>query len=85
MDIADTVGWFTTLAPLRLDLGRLSAEGEAGLGEALKLVKEALRAMPRGGQGYGLLRYAGGNAGFAQGLDTQDPPEVLFNHLGDTD
>ncbi len=56
-----TVGWFTSLYPVRLDPGLLDLEealgGGAALGRALKTIKEQLRAMPGKGLGYGLLRY----------------------------
>ncbi|HWK88466.1 MAG TPA: amino acid adenylation domain-containing protein, partial [Longimicrobium sp.] len=41
VDLSRTVGWFTAIYPLRLDVG--AAEGP---GEALKAVKEQLRAVP---------------------------------------
>ena len=60
-DLTRTVGWFTSLFPVRLDAGGLDLEealrGGAALGEALKRVKEQLRKVPGGGLGYGLLRY----------------------------
>jgi non-ribosomal peptide synthase protein (TIGR01720 family) len=49
-------------------------------GEALKLVKEELRAVPNHGIGYGLLRYLGG----VDALPTPEP-EVSFNYLGQLD
>nr|WP_112264136.1 non-ribosomal peptide synthetase [Lentzea terrae] len=70
VDLSRTVGWFTSMFPVELDLP------EAGWGETLKAVKEQLRAVPRRGIGYGALRYL---------TDTGLPdvtPEVGFNHLG---
>ncbi len=61
VELSRTVGWFTSLFPLRLDLGGLDLEealaGGAALGRALKLIKEQLRALPDNGLGYGVLRY----------------------------
>ena len=61
VDLTRTVGWFTSLYPVRLDPGRLDLEealcGGAALGRALKTIKEQLRAVPGKGLGYGLLRY----------------------------
>jgi amino acid adenylation domain-containing protein/non-ribosomal peptide synthase protein (TIGR01720 family) len=51
LDLSRTVGWFTTLAPVLLDL-----RGAAGPGEALKAVKEQLREVPRAGAAHGLPR-----------------------------
>ena len=79
LDVSRTVGWFTALFPVLLDL-----DGAAGPGEALKSVKEQLRAIPRGGIGYGLARYvAGGPLGEA--LRSLPRAQVLFNYLGQFD
>src|SRR5207247_7744318 len=51
VDLSRTVGWFTTIYPVRLQ------RGAGGPGEALKAVKEQLRRVPNRGIGYGLLRY----------------------------
>ena len=64
VDLTRTVGWFTSLYPVRLDPGPLDLEaalsGGAALGRALKTIKEQLRAVPGKGLGYGLLRYLNG-------------------------
>src|SRR6266566_4849023 len=61
IDLSRTVGWFTSLYPVRLDVGGVDVEealgGGAALGRALKLIKEQLRGVPGNGLGYGLLRY----------------------------
>ena len=61
IDLTRTVGWFTSLYPVRLDPGPLDLEealaGGPALGRALKTIKEQLRAVPGKGLGYGLLRY----------------------------
>ena len=61
VDLSRTVGWFTSLFPVRLDPGALDLDeamaGGAALGRALKIIKEQLRALPDNGLGYGLLRY----------------------------
>src|SRR5262249_39693004 len=66
-DLSRTVGWFTSLYPVRLDVGGVDVEealaGGAGLGRALKLIKEQLRAVPGNGLGYGLLRYLNARTG----------------------
>ncbi|MEI5036424.1 condensation domain-containing protein [Streptomyces sp. S1A(2023)] len=58
-DLSRTVGWLTTLHPVRLAAGnqpwRESGPGEAAAGAALKRVKEQLRATPGNGAGFGLL------------------------------
>jgi amino acid adenylation domain-containing protein/non-ribosomal peptide synthase protein (TIGR01720 family) len=75
VDLSRTVGWFTTLFPVALEV----PEGEWGL--ALKLVKERLRAVPRRGLGYGALRYLAG----ATDLAGPATPQVSFNYLGQLD
>jgi hypothetical protein len=48
VDLSRTVGWFTTLFPVLLDIGAASS-----LADALKTVKEQLRNVPNRGIGYG--------------------------------
>jgi NRPS condensation-like uncharacterized protein len=52
VDLSRTVGWFTTIFPVLLNLGKVSEPGEV-----LKSIKEQLRRIPNNGIGYGLLRY----------------------------
>ena len=84
IDLTRTVGWFTSLYPVRLDPGPLDLEdalaGGAALGRALKTIKEQLRAVPGKGLGYGLLRYL--NAETAGSLGGLPAPQLGFNYLG---
>ena len=84
VDLTRTVGWFTSLYPVRLDPGRLDLEealsGGAALGRALKTIKEQLRAVPGKGLGYGLLRYLNGET--AAELAGVPVPQLGFNYLG---
>ena len=84
LDLTRTVGWFTSLFPVRLDAGGLDLEealrGGAALGEALKGIKEQLRQVPDGGLGYGLLRYL--NPETAPALSELASPQIGFNYLG---
>ncbi|SCF18749.1 non-ribosomal peptide synthase domain TIGR01720 [Micromonospora haikouensis] len=73
-DLTRTVGWFTTEYPVRLDLGPESP------GEALKTIKERLRAVPDNGVGYGLLRHL--NPETAGPLAAAGRPLIGFNYLG---
>jgi amino acid adenylation domain-containing protein/non-ribosomal peptide synthase protein (TIGR01720 family) len=75
VDISRTVGWFTSLFPVVLELG-----DESTVNQALKQVKQQLRSIPNGGIGYGLLRYFGGDE-IAQPLRKLQA-EVNFNYLG---
>ncbi|HEV2149997.1 MAG TPA: amino acid adenylation domain-containing protein [Longimicrobiaceae bacterium] len=80
VDLSRTVGWFTSLFPVLLDLRR--AWGEA---EELKAVKEQLRGVPAGGIGYGLLRYLTPDPDVRSELRALPVPEISFNYLGQFD
>ncbi|HYO52816.1 condensation domain-containing protein, partial [Archangium sp.] len=74
-----TVGWFTTMFPVVLELP------DAPLGEAIKSVKEQLRRIPNRGLGYGLLRYLQEDPAVGAELAAAPQPEVSFNYLGQFD
>ncbi|MDP5784688.1 non-ribosomal peptide synthase/polyketide synthase [Pseudomonas aeruginosa] len=74
IDLSRTVGWFTSLFPLRLTPA-------ADLGESLKAIKEQLRGVPDKGVGYGLLRYLAGEEA-ATRLAALPQPRITFNYLG---
>ncbi|WP_256861158.1 condensation domain-containing protein, partial [Streptomyces tsukubensis] len=83
-DLSRTVGWFTSMFPVRLevagfDLEEAFAGGDAA-GAVVKAVKEQLLAVPDKGVGYGLLRYLNGAAGRVLGAYPE--PQVGFNYLG---
>ncbi|MFJ1993749.1 amino acid adenylation domain-containing protein [Streptomyces asiaticus] len=84
VDLSRTVGWFTSLFPVRLDPGPHDwAEYRAGgpaTGRVLKRVKEQLRALPDNGIGFGLLRYL--NPQTAPVLMRLPEPQISFNYLG---
>ncbi len=83
-DLARTVGWFTSLYPVRLDVSRADLadafDGGISAGSALKAVKEQLLAVPDKGIGYGLLRYL--NDETAPALASLPTPQIGFNYLG---
>jgi amino acid adenylation domain-containing protein/non-ribosomal peptide synthase protein (TIGR01720 family) len=74
LDISRTIGWFTALYPIVADL-----PAGASAPQAVKLVSKQLRAVPRGGIGYGLLRH------LCSHDDIEIPAEISFNYLGQTD
>src|SRR5262249_47826670 len=80
MDVTRTVGWFTTLYPVLLELGESD-----GAGESLKSVKEQLRRVPGRGLGYGLLRYLRGDEDLSRRLASLPQAQVSFNYLGRID
>ncbi|NKX06661.1 hypothetical protein GS944_03885 [Rhodococcus hoagii] len=73
LDISRTVGWFTTVYPVLLDVP------DGSVPSALKSVKEQLRRVPNHGFGYGALRYL--SAAGAE-LASGSAAPVLFNYLG---
>jgi amino acid adenylation domain-containing protein/non-ribosomal peptide synthase protein (TIGR01720 family) len=80
VDLTRTVGWFTTIFPVSVEL-----EESAGVITSLRQVKDQLRAIPNRGIGYGLLRYLSGNAEISGALENQPQAQVRFNYLGQTD
>ena len=84
VDLSRTVGWFTTLFPVRLELNAVNLEEVWRGGDApalmIHLVREQLRAVPDNGLGYGLFRYL--NPETAPALAALPKPELLFNYLG---
>ncbi|MBW4457215.1 MAG: amino acid adenylation domain-containing protein, partial [Nostoc indistinguendum CM1-VF10] len=80
VDLSRTVGWFTTVFPVLLDLGEVDHPGEA-----LKSVKEQLRRLPKRGIGHGLLRYLSQDAATRLQLQALPQAEVSFNYLGQFD
>ncbi|MBV9164385.1 MAG: amino acid adenylation domain-containing protein, partial [Pseudonocardiales bacterium] len=84
VDLSRTVGWFTSLFPVRLDPGSFSwdqlvAAGPV-VGQAIKRVKEQLRALPDHGIGFGLLRYLNPHTG--PELAALAVSQIGFNYLG---
>jgi non-ribosomal peptide synthase protein (TIGR01720 family) len=77
VDLSRTVGWFTSLFPVRLSL-----QGAEDPGAALQAVKQRLRRIPAGGIGYGLLRYLSGDDQIIQSLQAAPQPEIIFLYLG---
>ncbi|HEY7818595.1 MAG TPA: condensation domain-containing protein, partial [Vicinamibacteria bacterium] len=69
-DLSRTVGWFTTIFPVRLTLDRDGAEDE---GRCLMSIKEQLRRVPRRGIGHGLLRYLSGDRELSRKLASEAP------------
>ena len=80
VNLSHTVGWFTTLFPVLLDL-----EGTQTLGEALKAIKEQVRQVPRHGIGYGILRYLHPDEQVQAALAAHPQAQVSFNYLGQFD
>ncbi|MDF0674711.1 MAG: amino acid adenylation domain-containing protein [Nitrospira sp.] len=80
LDISRTVGWFTSVFPVTLDLTHSDSPGEA-----LKTVKEQLRKIPGRGVGYGIVRYLTKHGLEAAGARPAPRVPVGFNYLGQFD
>ncbi|WP_133979174.1 non-ribosomal peptide synthetase, partial [Pseudomonas inefficax] len=77
IDLTRTVGWFTSMYPLKLS-------PQAQWPGSIKVIKEQLRAVPNKGIGYGVLRYLGA-AETRQALAQLPKGEIVFNYLGQFD
>jgi non-ribosomal peptide synthase protein (TIGR01720 family) len=79
-DLSRTVGWFTTIFPVLLEVSNSFVPGET-----LKSVKEQLRRVPNRGIGYGLLRYLRGDETIFTQLEELPQSQMSFNYLGQLD
>ena len=78
-DISRTIGWFTSLYPVLLEV----PDGSP-LSQQIRGVSEMLKQIPDKGVGYGLLRYLTKT----QNNDTprlDSRPSIIFNYLGQMD
>ena len=74
LDVNRTVGWFTSLYPVHLNM-----EHSNDISMQIKHTKEMLRKIPNKGIGYGLLRYLNNSSDIEEELLS---PSVSFNYLG---
>jgi non-ribosomal peptide synthase protein (TIGR01720 family) len=77
-DVSRTIGRFTNLYPFILQV-----DAEAEVGAQLARVRRDLDAVPRGGFGYGLLRYKTEAA--LRGAPLTRDPELTFSYMGQFD
>ena len=77
MDISRTVGWFTSITPVLLDLSAITEPAEA-----LKAVKDQMRGLPESDLNYGLLRYLCSDDEVRKQLAALPQAEVSFNYFG---
>ncbi|MFE8600248.1 amino acid adenylation domain-containing protein [Archangium violaceum] len=79
VDLSRTVGWFTSVTPVLLEV-----PASASPGDTLRSVRDGLRQIPAGGLGYGLLRYLGRDE-VARKMGALPKAQVAFNYLGQMD
>jgi amino acid adenylation domain-containing protein/non-ribosomal peptide synthase protein (TIGR01720 family) len=76
IDISRTIGWFTSLFPVLLDI---SYENDTA--RQIKAIKETLHRVPNRGIGFGILKYlTAGHLKDSAGFQLK--PQVIFNYLG---
>ncbi|HEX2079121.1 MAG TPA: condensation domain-containing protein, partial [Longimicrobium sp.] len=78
LDLSRTVGWFTAIHPVVLERGEADEDPRA----AVRRVRDLLRAVPEGGIGYGLLRFAPDGAAPSPRLAAIPPADALFHYAG---
>jgi amino acid adenylation domain-containing protein/non-ribosomal peptide synthase protein (TIGR01720 family) len=83
-DLSRTVGWFTSVVPVRLDVGAVDVAdaltGGPALDRALERISGHLAALPAAGIGHGLLRHLNPVAGLR--LAELGTPQIEFNYMG---
>ncbi len=79
VDLSRTVGWFTSMYPVELEIGGIRTASRA-----LQAVKAQLRRVPHRGLGWGVLRYLNGHDAAGQ-LRAVPQPQISFNYLGQFD
>jgi non-ribosomal peptide synthase protein (TIGR01720 family) len=77
IDLSRSVGWYTTVYPVRLSGAGLP------LREALAATRQVLRAVPGKGLGFGMLKYLGTPE--QQARMRQGAARVTFNYMGQFD
>ncbi|MBB6274916.1 amino acid adenylation domain-containing protein/non-ribosomal peptide synthase protein (TIGR01720 family), partial [Pedobacter cryoconitis] len=76
IDTSRTVGWFTSLFPVLLEV-----KEDQDSASLLKTIKEQLRQVPDKGIGYGVLKYINK----IDTLQGSEPWDITFNYLGQLD
>jgi non-ribosomal peptide synthase protein (TIGR01720 family) len=80
IDLSRTIGWFTSLFPIMLDIGR-----HGHWKDALLLVQNQLRRLPGNGLGFGVIRFLSPDQKLAEKIRDIPQPGMSFNYLGQFD
>jgi amino acid adenylation domain-containing protein/non-ribosomal peptide synthase protein (TIGR01720 family) len=75
VDVGGMPGWFTVLAPWTMPLGE----------QRIDKVREKLKAMPRHGFSFSVLRFLSPDAAVREALAALPVPQIAFNYLGQWD
>ena len=76
IEIGRTVGWFTSLYPVLLEV-----DPGGSVASMIKGIKEQLRSVPDKGLGYGVLKYINQEKNLQEKMSW----DILFNYLGQLD
>jgi len=79
VDINRTIGWFTSLYPVILEIS-----DQGSYGRHIKETKERLRQVPHKGIGYGILKYLTSDANKKE-IGFKLNPQIGFNYMGQFD
>ncbi len=77
VDLTRTVGWFTSIFPVRLR----ADPGESD-DASVRSVRDQLRDIPRRGIGFGILRFLGADPEIRRRLADLSRPQISFNYMG---
>jgi amino acid adenylation domain-containing protein/non-ribosomal peptide synthase protein (TIGR01720 family) len=77
VDLSRTVGWFTSIFPVRLE-----TDSTAGVVSTVQSVRAQLAAIPNRGVGFGVLRFLAEDAEVRARLRALPKRELSFNYLG---
>jgi len=80
IDPSRTVGWFTTLYPVLIEL-----PDRTDIRQQLDKVSMQYQAIPNHGMGFGILRYLSKNQEIRRVLEELPRPEVSFLYMGQFD
>ena len=78
ININRTIGWFTNIYPVQIDV----ANPPNGTCESLYSIQQQLESIPRGGIGYGAIKYLNSQNATHSLVDETENSEVLFNYFG---
>ncbi|MEP3481325.1 MAG: amino acid adenylation domain-containing protein [Fuerstiella sp.] len=78
-DMTETVGWFTAVAPVVLNIPDTDSASQV-----LTSVCRTLRSRPTHGQSFGLLKHCSRNMAVRDALSKEHQSDVLFNYFGST-
>ncbi|GHO57926.1 non-ribosomal peptide synthetase/type I polyketide synthase [Ktedonobacter robiniae] len=80
LDVSRTVGWFTSIYPLYLQLQQTQSESDA-----LRHTLDRLHALPNKGFNYGILHYLREDPELHRRFQALPAAEILFNYVGQLD